>query len=128
MVIGIGTDIQRISELAKYIEKPEDPFVTGIFTETERRIIFNKENKAGALTARFAGKEAVFKALQTDGNAVRLNEIELLDDENGAPYVKLYGKAYEVLMQKKAYTVLVSLSHSGDYAMAFAVINQSRDA
>ena len=58
----------------------------------------------------FAGKEAVFKALQ-DQN-VQLNDIEIIRNKNGKPYA--------IVGKKK---VNLSLSFDGDYAIGFAVIS-----
>ena len=68
----------------------------------------------------FVMVEAVFKALNLNGNAIRLNEIEILENENGQPQVTLHGKAEQLAKEKKITTIMISLSYDTDYAVAYA--------
>jgi len=68
------------------------------------------------LAARFAAKEAVFKALGLDG-ALGLGEIEVVTGE--PPTVRLSGRAAKAAAGRK---VGVSLTHSRDFAAAVAIV------
>lgn len=69
---------------------------------------------------RFAGKEAVFKTFGVDGNAILLNEIEILENEVGQPIVILHGNAKRIAKQNQIQKILISLSYDTDYAIAYA--------
>jgi len=123
MIHGIGTDIlstERMGELPK-----EDAFVRKTFTEREREEIFSRETPHMAFCTRFAGKEAVFKALRMDPDAARLDEIEILSDETGAPCVTLHGRMAAWAERVGVTAVHLSLSWETDYAVAFAVAEKN---
>jgi holo-[acyl-carrier protein] synthase len=109
--IAIGTDIVEIDRF-HYLED-DSPFYERVFSEKELAYCRGYPNPAPHLAATFAGKEAVVKA--TNSNCrVSLNDIEVLRDEDGAPYVKLH--------QNCEYHIYVSLSHSASHAVAVALI------
>lgn len=120
MLIGIGTDILRIDHIATMVGDLSDPFVTKTFTQKEIELITSRPIPSNSFATRFAGKEAVFKALGIGGNDIRLNEIEILENETGQPTVQLLGKAKAIAERKGIHTVLISLSYDTDYAIAYA--------
>ncbi|MDR0675871.1 MAG: 4'-phosphopantetheinyl transferase superfamily protein, partial [Elusimicrobiota bacterium] len=65
---------------------------------------------------RFAGKEAVIKAF--NDRAIKLRDIEIINDKKGNPFVKIYDKKYSLISNK----ISISLSHSRDFAVAFVII------
>ena len=75
--------------------------------------------KPPSLAARFAGKEAVFKALDSD--VLYFKEIEILTDSKGRPVVNLYGKTKEYADSMGIKDIDLSLSHTREYAVACAV-------
>lgn len=116
MILGIGTDMVEIKRVKKACEK--EAFLTRIYTEEECR-------QAGGKTTRLAGnfavKEAVAKAFGTGFRTFMPKDIEVLRDELGKPYVRLYGGAkmqYEKMNMKR---IEVSISNTAEYALAFAV-------
>lgn len=120
MTLGIGTDILRIDRLATVTLNKDDPFIQSTYTENELAMIMKRPVPLYCYATRFAGKEAVFKALNIGGNEIRLNEIEILELETGQPYVTLLGRAKEIADQKEISQVLISLSYDTDYAIAYA--------
>lgn len=121
MIAGIGTDILKISSLNPDYLKPDDPFVRRTFTENEIHAAWSGDHTLSYLADRFAGKESVFKALGTDGEHARLNEIEILNDEKQIPYVLLHGTLLEEACRKGITKIHISLSFDKEYAVAFAV-------
>lgn len=119
MVKGIGTDIvhiERIKNLAPEVVAriltPKEGAYCDRFTPPHERI-----------AGRFAAKEALFKALGTGwAQGLGWQQIEILPDSSGAPIVALYGAALAKLGEIGASRCLVSISHQGDYAMAFALL------
>ena len=118
MIKGIGTDIIEIRRIAEAIDKKG--FMDRIFTKEEQKLYhgINYQTLAG----NFAAKEAVAKAFGTGFAGCSPIEIEVLRDENGKPYVKLYGNALERLNSMGG-CIHISISHSRENALAFAVID-----
>ena len=121
-VIGIGVDMCAISRMEKSIERPH--FYERVFFEGERAYLDQKEkSRAQSAAAMFAAKEAVAKALGTGfAQGVSAFVIEVTHDELGAPGVMLHGGAKERLDKLGGTRVLLSLTHEGDMATAFAVV------
>lgn len=99
----IGTDIVKISRIEKSIGS--ERFKASVFTQNEIAYCRKAENFAGI----FAAKEAYFKALGT-GIDKRLNNIEVLHNEKGKPYINNIKNSD------------VSISHDGDYAVATVIL------
>lgn len=116
MVIGVGTDLVEIHRIKRACER--DSFVAYTFTEEERR-------QAGESVSRLAGdfavKEAVSKSLGTGFRGFGPKDIEVLRDDLGKPYVKLYGEAGRLAARQGIEGIFVSISNTGDHALAFAV-------
>lgn len=124
MAILCGTDIIEIGRIKNSLETTGDSFKNRVYTHNE---IAYCENKKGArfpsYAARFAAKEAVVKALGTGiSEGISWVDIEILNEENGKPYVVISGKAKEIFDGMGGSHVSISLSHCGDYAVAYAVI------
>lgn len=126
MIHGTGTDILHIDRIRSlYLSNPEDVFFTSVFTEKERKLIQAKQVPLYSYATRFAGKEAVFKALRIHSDDIRLNEIEILENEKGAPTVTLYGNALNLAHQAEITRIHISLSYDTDYAIAFATCEKA---
>ncbi len=121
MVLGIGTDIMRIDRLHAPYLREGDPFMTATFTAAEQQAAAQRSDPYRFYALRFCGKEAVFKALGLDPAHVRLSEIEILNDENGAPTVALFGSLRERARARGILSVCVSLSEDGGLAQAVAL-------
>ncbi len=121
MIIGIGTDIAEVARIAKSIEKAG--FKEKVFSKTEIVYCETKKNKAESYAARFAAKEAFFKALGTGWRSgMAFNEVEIRNDELGKPSLYLLGKAAEISAEKNIQTIHVSLSHTKETAIAMVVL------
>jgi holo-[acyl-carrier-protein] synthase len=119
MVVGIGTDIIEINRVMRAcLRWPKFP--SKIFTDDEWEYC-NEGNNYASLAARFAGKEAVVKALGTGMRNLDWTEVEILNDLAGAPFVVLHGKAQAVAEEKGINQLLITLSHSKEYAVAYVV-------
>jgi holo-[acyl-carrier-protein] synthase len=116
VIIGIGTDLIELDRVKKACEK--EHFLTRIFTEDEIKLIHKDDNKSAD---NFAVKEAVSKMFGTGFREIDCREIEVLRDELGKPYVKLYGKALQLAEQLKIQRIHVSISNTKKYSTAFVV-------
>ena len=118
-VFAIGVDLVEIERIEKMIERYSDKFIKRVFTEKEIRYCSKKANR-GSFAARFATKEAVFKATglgQTEG--ITWQDVEVLNDRKGKPQVFLHGKIAEIF---KGRTIYISISHSRSNAIAMVVV------
>ena len=115
--IGIGNDIIEINRIEKAIKKTN--FITKVFTENEIKLFEIKGNRAEFFAGRFAGKEAISKALGTGFRDFSLTDIEILNNELGKPYVIFKNS---IASYNKKYFIDISISHCKEYATAVAII------
>lgn len=101
----------------------KEHFYRKVFLDGERAYLETKgKGRAQSAAAMFAAKEAAAKALGTGFAAgVMPWVIEVTHDAAGAPGLLLHGAAAERLAQLGGTRILLSLSHEGDLAQAFAV-------
>lgn len=121
-IIGIGTDMTTVSRFEKQLEKAH--FMERVYTGGERAYIESKgKNAAQSAAAMFAAKEAAAKALGTGfAQGIMPAQIEVTHDEHGAPGLIFHGAAKERFEAVGAKHAHLSLSHEGDMALAFALI------
>lgn len=120
-VIGIGTDIIEIDRVARAIERGGERFLGRIFTAAEIDFCESRRDRYACLSARFAAKEAVGKALGVGLAGLQWLDIEIRRSEGEQPRVVLHGAAARIAGEQGIGRVLVSMSHSREYATAFAV-------
>lgn len=123
MIIGIGTDIFKISRISKKAISADDPFLLHAYTERERDEALLRHDAMSYYGDRFAAKEAVFKAISSCGADFKPGEIEIICDELERPLVSLFGKTKELFenIYGQNYRISVSISYDTDYAVAFAI-------
>lgn len=118
----IGVDIIEISRIEKASLRWGKSFLQRVFTEPELSLY---QEKPSSLAARFAGKEAIIKALGKQTKSIGLREIEILSDPDGMPLVCLYGQAKKLADNLGLGNPVVTLSHSKEYAIAFALMEST---
>ena len=121
--LSVGVDLCGVSRMERAIENPR--FLERVFTEEERRRIRERRGRAAAerAAAYFAAKEAVAKALGTGFSAgVMPGQIGVGCEDGGRPVCRLSGAAEEKMQSLGGRAVLLSLSHEGELAAAFAVL------
>jgi holo-[acyl-carrier protein] synthase len=117
--MDIGIDIIEIERIKKACAR--EKFTSRFFTAAELSQIKENVMYFSHLAGKFAAKEAVSKALGTGFRYFKWHDIEILSDKLGKPNVNLYGKAKDIFKSKKHTEMLVSISHSKEYAIAFAI-------
>ena len=124
MKISCGTDIIEIERIKESIEDMGKPFLDRVFTEKEIAYCESKKaQKYQHYAARFAAKEATFKAIScplNDKYSITWKDIEVLNDKQGRPAINLYG----VKQQEKIENIDISISHCKSYAVAYVVVLQ----
>ena len=124
-LFGIGTDIVKISRIKQSINKRK--FLSRLFNEKEIIKCKKTKNSSNCYAKRFAAKEAFSKALGTGvSRGINFNEIVILNEKNGRPYIKLIEntkKIVEKKLKKRKYKISLSLTDEENYAVAFVTIS-----
>lgn len=120
-IFGIGTDIIEIERIQKAINKNER-FLSRFFTEREIDYFEKKAFKPNTIAGNFCAKEAISKALGTGVRKFNLKDIEVLRDDLGKPIVMTHGKLSELCLDLEISEIMVSISHSKEYAIANCII------
>ena len=116
MILGTGVDIIEIARIKKAIDRWGDHFLSHIFTEEEIRYAKSCKFPTQHFAARFAAKEAVYKALENHYSRIHWKDIKIKNGKNGKPFCT-------VNIENFNHHVLISLSHSKHYAVANAIIS-----
>ena len=128
MIYGIGTDLVNSERVEKLLNKFGDKFLFKIFSNEEINNSKKSYNKALYFSKRFAGKEAFWKAISPNKeNTLHLNEIEILSNNNGKPYVNLIGVTKNKILKlekslNSTFNFHISISDEKPNALAFVII------
>jgi holo-[acyl-carrier protein] synthase len=123
MILGTGIDIIEVTRIAASYEKFGERFVNRILLPDEIAYCRSHKNPAPFLAARFAAKEAISKAFGTGiGAQLGWQDMEIRRKESGEPYVVMHGKGEELFAARNAKRLLISLSHTANYAAATAIL------
>lgn len=121
MIAGIGVDLVPVAQMR---DSADDlVFLQYAFTQTERNYASSRGDESECLAGIFAAKEAITKALAplSHGNELDTKDIEILHAEKGAPYIAKRDSLSAFMDAHDVREVHVSVSHDGDYAIAFAI-------
>jgi holo-[acyl-carrier protein] synthase len=123
LIVGIGLDVVAVERIARSLRHGDGRFQQLAFTPAEIAACDSRADRAQALAARFAAKEACFKALGTGwAKGVSFEQIEVIGVEGGQPELRLTGRAAERAAALGVRTVHVALSHEHDVAAAVVVL------
>ena len=124
MIFGIGTDIIEVARVKRELEK-DLGFKEKIFSAKEIEYCDSKRFFEQNYAARFAAKEAFFKAMGTGWRGGQeFRDIEVVGDDLGKPEITLSGKTKEYFEDRELKNIHVSISHIKDYAVAFVIIEK----
>ncbi len=121
MKIRTGTDIIEIERVKNSIEETEGKFCERVYTSKEIEYCESKKmQKYQHYAGKFSGKEAIFKAISAtlkNKYEIGWKDIEILNDENGRPFVKLNDK-----FMLNIEDIDISISHCKEYAIANVIV------
>ena len=127
MIVGTGIDIVEVFRMRDAISKWGDNFLTKVFTNKEIKYSNSKRFAPQHFAARFAAKEAVVKAFGVARkHPLNWTDIEIFNDEEGKPVILFSNDALKLKKRKKVGEVVVSMSHSKNYAVANAILLRKR--
>ena len=109
MILGIGIDHIEVERVNARINDHE-----GL-----REQLFAGQHYA----ARFAAKEAFFKAIGTGWRSgMAFDEVEIINDDLGRPDLVVHGRAAKAMEDSEITNIKVSLSHTKDLASAIVTL------
>ena len=121
MITGIGIDVVQNERIRDSIQRFGERFLHRIYTEGEIEYCKKCAQPEIHYAARFAAKEAAFKALGTGWAAgVKWKDIEVVRLSSGKPELHLYGEALTHANSAGAKNFYVSLTH--DQLVSCAVV------
>lgn len=123
MIYGIGIDLIEIKRIKKILERKETTFLNKILTDNEmaQYSILKNIRKTEYIAGRFAGKEAVAKALKIGiGSKLNWKDVEILNSTNGSPDVKINKN----FLDNGELIFHISISHTKEFVVAKVIIEQ----
>ena len=124
MTHGVGIDMIDVERVASGINK-ESGFREMVFSATEIAYCESKKNKFEHYAARFAAKEAFFKALGTGwAENTLFNEVGVVHNADGKPEIQLSGLTQSTINAMGITKILVSLSHIKETASAIVILEK----
>ncbi len=123
MIYGIGIDMVDISRIEKSLQNPH--FMKRVFSQEEQKELADR--KTENVAAAFAAKEAFSKAIGTGLPGIHLNEVSLLHEKSGKPYIELSGET-EKKLRKLNLAIHVSVTHEAGLAQCMVVLEEGRPA
>ena len=125
MIYGVGIDLVENSRMEKIIKKWGQKFLHRIFSDGEIQYCEKYINSAIHYGVRFAAKESFLKALGIGlGMGVKLSDIEVVNDENGKPSLKLCGEAKNQMEKKRIRKFHLSLTHTKSHSTAVVLLEK----
>ncbi len=121
MILGLGVDIVHVRRIHHWLAVPG--LVQRFFHPDEIVAAEGRGHSAAlSLAARFAAKEAFGKALGTGLSGIALRDIQVMNNHNGRPDMKLYGTALARFEAAGGRGLHLSLTHESDNAVAVVII------
>jgi holo-[acyl-carrier protein] synthase len=125
MILGIGIDIIEVARVKASHERFGERFLNRLLLADEIAYCLSHKNPAPFIAARFAAKEAVSKAFGTGiGAQLGWRDMEIRRKKSGEPFVILHGNGKKLFKSRRAKRLLVSLSHTANYAAATAILER----
>lgn len=123
-VLGIGIDLVENARIEHSLGRFGDRFLHRVFTAGEIEYCQSMKFPARHLAARFAAKEALSKAFGTGiGRSMGWRDIDVHRRPSGEPFLVLAGGAQKLAEARGVRTSFVTLSHTGNHAMACVVLS-----
>jgi len=123
MIVGTGVDIVETPRIQRALKRHGERFARRLYTPQEIGYCERFKNKAERYAARFAAKEAAFKALGTGwGEGLRWLEVEVTHRSSGKPELVLSGRAQQLARELGVTRSAVSISHADRYVVAQVIL------
>jgi len=125
LIIGVGTDLCQVSRIERAFFRWGERFERRIFTPVEIKYCRDQANASVHFAARFAAKEALFKALGTGLSlGIRWRDAGVYRPRGSRPVLQVTGRVARIAQELKVDHVHLSLTHEGDYALATVILEK----
>lgn len=124
LIVGIGTDLLDVARMARELARDGAGFRDDVFTSSETAYCEGMAHPARHFAARFAAKEAFWKAVGSGPEAVSLRDVEVYKAEAGRPRLVLVGAARRAAARLGVTSAFVSLTHTATLASASVVLER----
>ena len=126
MIVGLGIDLVDIARIERLLAEKGDRALRRLFTDGEAAYALRRPEPARHFAARFAAKEAAFKALAGNELArlVGWRDIEVTNEWDGRPTLALHGRAATRAAELCVSRALLTLTHSDVTAGAVVVLER----
>jgi holo-[acyl-carrier protein] synthase len=124
-IVGVGIDLVVLTEFEQLLARRGESFLTRVFSADEIAYCRARHRPVQNFAARFAAKEAAFKALGTGwGSGVGWRDVEVVAVWGQAPRLALHGEFLARSQRLGVNKTSISLTHAGDYASAVVMLAQ----
>jgi holo-[acyl-carrier protein] synthase len=121
-IVGIGTDIVECLRVGRMIEQHGEQFLARIYTEGEIRFCQSRKRATEHFAARWAAKEAIFKAMGIPWRrGMEWTDVEIRQEAGLVPEVLLAGATKDRAQSLRIASILLSIAHCRAYATAYAI-------
>jgi holo-[acyl-carrier protein] synthase len=121
-LIAHGIDLVECARIAALLARHGERFRQRVLTPAERAHAARFAHPVPHISGRFAAKEAVLKVLGTGWRGrIAWTDVEITNDRAGAPLVNLSGEAARIAAQRGIGQILLTITHTDDYAAASAI-------
>lgn len=121
-IVGHGIDVVSVTAIKRHLESAENRWREKVYSALEREQADPPPVDVRYYAGRFAGKEAVAKALGAGfAGAITWRGIEILRSESGQPYVLLHNEVLEFANGLGITDWFISISYCGDTATASVI-------
>jgi len=126
VIVGLGIDAVDIDRIERMLAAKGDRILHRLFTGEELSYLSTKVAPAQHLAVRIAAKEATYKALAGNDLArgIGWREVEVFSRDDGAPQLRLHGRAADRYAELSATSIHVSLTHSAATAVAVVIVER----
>lgn len=122
-IIGLGMDVVEIKRVRQLWDEHRERFLEKIFHENEKNYALNQADPVISFAARFAAKEAASKAFGTGiGAELGWLDMEVVRKANERPELVLHGKGVELAEKRGIHRILLTLTHTNEYAAATVIL------
>jgi holo-[acyl-carrier protein] synthase len=123
LIVGIGHDLVHVPRLARLLQRWDQRFLDRVFSAAEQRYCRRYHDPAPSFAARFAAKEAFYKAVSS-GRSLPLwfRDAEVVHDVGAVLRLELSDRARRLCDEVGVARIHLSLTHDGEYASAFVVL------
>jgi holo-[acyl-carrier protein] synthase len=124
MIVGIGVDVASLERIRELLERHGERFLKRIYTQGERDYCEKFKDPIPHLAARFAAKEAAYKALGGVG-PIRWTQMEISNDDRGKPSLAFHKEVAKIANEAGVVRTHVTLAHDAGVAVANVVLEAS---